>query len=180
MSFIYSKTTGGFYPVEDQAEYEAAGTWPTDGVEVTHERREALYGKTVVADANGFPVAYVPSLQALQAAQIGQLAAGYAAAIAQPVNFTTAAGVTKTFQADQASIQNLSSMLAAFTPAGAVPSGFYWVAADNTKVPFTLVDMQGLAAALGSQGWDAFQRLQQRKAAVLAASSAPSIAAVIW
>jgi hypothetical protein len=120
------------------------------------------------------------SMPALRIAQFGLLAASYAAAIAQPVTFTTTAGASKTFQTDPASIQNLSSMLAAFGPAAAAPSGFYWVAADNTQVPFTLADMQGLAAALGSQGWDAFQRLQQRKAAVLAASSAPSIAAVIW
>lgn len=116
----------------------------------------------------------------LQAAQIGLLAGGYAAAIAQPVAFTTAASVTKTFQADPASIQNLSSMLAAFTPAGAAPSGFYWVAADNTQVPFTLADMQGLAKTIGNQGWAAFQNLQARKAAVLAASSSAAIAAVVW
>lgn len=120
------------------------------------------------------------SMPALQAAQIGLLAGIYATAIAQPVTFTTAAGVTKTFQADQASIQNLSSMLAAFGPAGAAPTGFYWVAADNTQVPFTLADMQGLAKTIGNQGWAAFQNLQARKAEVLAASSAASIAAIVW
>jgi hypothetical protein len=172
---IFSKKTGGFYDTADKDLYDEAGTWPDDGVEVPQEVRDALQGKHVVADANGNPVEYSPSLTEHKVAKIQSLAGNYAAAIAQPVTY---AG--KVYQADAASVDNLSSMLAAFTPAGAAPTGFYWVAADNTQVPFTLADMQGLAAAMGAQGWAAFQRFQTRKAAVMAATSAEAVAAIVW
>lgn len=92
------------------------------------------------------------------------LSDGYAQAIARPVTITTHAGVTKAYQADAASRQNVRDMLAAYSPAGALPTDFYWVAADNTQVPFVLSDLQELAAALGAQGWAAFQKLQTLKA----------------
>lgn len=92
------------------------------------------------------------------------LDAGYAQAIAQPVTITTHAGVTKAYQADPASRQNVHDMLTAYAPSGALPADFYWVAADNTQVPFVLSDLQELAAALGAQGWSAFQKLQTLKA----------------
>lgn len=100
------------------------------------------------------------------AAQLAALAATYETAIAQPVSFTAAAGVTKTYQADPQSRQNVADMLNAYTHAGALPAGFYWVAEDNTQVPFTLADLQGLAAELGAQGWAAFQALQAGKKAL--------------
>ncbi|MDB5822153.1 MAG: putative phage tail fiber protein [Herminiimonas sp.] len=86
MNFIYSKTTGGFYPLDMQADYEAAGTWPTDGVEVTQEQREALHGKTVGADANGFPVEVQPS-----APTVEQLIAANVAAIQSELDRQAAA-----------------------------------------------------------------------------------------
>lgn len=120
------------------------------------------------------------TLAAAQAAQIAAMATAYGLAIAQPVNFTTAAGVTKSFQADPQSVSNLQSMLAACTPAGKTPTGFYWVSADNTQVPFALADMQGLASAIGAQGWAAFQQLQARKATINAATSVTAVQAVTW
>lgn len=130
--------------------------------------------------ANGVFAAPSASLTDAQSAQIAKMAASYAAAISQPVSFTSAGGVSKTFQADAQSVANLQSMLAACTPAGKAPTGFYWVAADNTQVPFTLADMQGLAQAIGAQGWAAFQQLQALKATILAATSVSSVQAVSW
>ena len=89
---------------------------------------------------------------------------GYAQAIALPVTITTHAGVAKAYQADADSRQKVHDMLAAYSPAGALPADFYWVATDNTQVPFVLADLQELAAALGAQGWAAFQKLQTLKA----------------
>lgn len=103
------------------------------------------------------------------AAQIAELVTTYETAISQPVSFTTAAGVKQTYQTDPASRQKMADMLNAYEHTGAVPTGFYWVAADNTQVPFTLADLQGLANEVGAQGWAAFQALQAGKNALGAA-----------
>jgi hypothetical protein len=61
-TFIYSPSRNGFYLIADQAEYEgSAAGWPDDGIEMTQEQREALYGKQIGLDANGFPVAVEPA-----------------------------------------------------------------------------------------------------------------------
>ena len=120
------------------------------------------------------------TLAQAQAAQNAALYASYLAAISQPVNFTTAAGVSKSFDADAASIASAQQMLAAFSGAGAVPAGFYWVAADNTQVAFTFKDLQGLAQVLGNQGWTQFQALQSLKAQVNAAATVAAAQAVVW
>ena len=71
-------------------------------------------------------------------------------------------------------------MLLAFGYTQTVPSGFYWVSLDNTQVPFTYADMQGLAAAFGLQGASAFQHLQTQKNAVLAATTVSAVQAITW
>jgi hypothetical protein len=124
------------------------------------------------------PYAPVSPLAQAQAAQIALMAAAYQGAIAQNVTFTTAGGVSKAFQADPGSISNVQSMLAAYKTA--VPTGFYWLAADNTQVAFTLADLQGLAKAMGDQGWSAFQRLQVAKASIAAAMTVAAAQAVVW
>lgn len=42
MSRYYSPTTGGFYSERYRERYEAAGTWPSDAVEITEEQHNAL------------------------------------------------------------------------------------------------------------------------------------------
>lgn len=103
-----------------------------------------------------------------QAAQLEAAAEAYTQAIAKPVAFTPAGGVMRTFQTDPASIQNMANMLLAFAPPATAPPGFYWVAADNTQVPFTYQDLQGLAQAVGAQGFQAFRSYQTAKAAIAA------------
>lgn len=122
--------------------------------------------------------AWVQSLSGAQAQQIGKMYFAYEAAIAQDVSFTTAALVTKMFQADPQSVANAQAMLAAYKIA--VPAGFYWVSRDNTQVAFTLADLQGLAKAMGDQGWGAFQTLQTRKASILAGTTIAAVQAVVW
>lgn len=120
------------------------------------------------------------SLPAARDRQKAILEVAYAAASSADVSFTTAAGVAKTYQADGSSQHVLLRAWTGYDAAGAVPSGFYWVAADNTQVPFTLADLKGLYATMLAQGWAAFQHLQQRKAQVLAASDVASVQAVVW
>ena len=120
------------------------------------------------------------TLWAAQVTQIGILAGDYLNAISQPVSFTTAAGVVKTYQADKVSVQNLIEMTLTFTKAGATPTGFYWVAQDSTQVPFAFADLQNLAAAIGAPGVVAYQHLQTLKADVLAATTVTAVQAVVW
>lgn len=59
---LYSAKAKGFFPLDMQAMYEAAGTWPTDGAPVTAEDHAALMvaqaaGKLIQPDAQGNPVA---------------------------------------------------------------------------------------------------------------------------
>ena len=42
MTTLYSNKARGFFPADMQAAYEAAGTWPADGVEVTPEDEAKL------------------------------------------------------------------------------------------------------------------------------------------
>ena len=121
-----------------------------------------------------------PVADAVKSVQVAALEAAYQNAVNQDVSYTTRAGVTSTFQADATSIQNVANMLNAFSGTQAVPSGFYWVAADNTQVPFTYSDIQGLASAMGTQGFAAFANLQAKKALVAAATTADAVFAVTW
>ena len=119
-------------------------------------------------------------LATAQAAQIATLNAAYQNAIVQDVSYTSVAGVTKTYQADTTSQQNLLIATTGYNLAGATPAGFYWVAADNTQVPFALADLHGLYLAMLAQGATAFQHLQTQKAAVNAATTAAAALAVTW
>ena len=115
-----------------------------------------------------------------QNAQIQALATSYAAAIQIPVSYTSKGGVTKAYQADPQSVANLTQMLLTFQAGAATPAGFYWVSVDNTRVPFTYADMQGLASAFGAQGVPAFQQLQNLKSEVLAATTVSAVQAIVW
>jgi hypothetical protein len=115
-----------------------------------------------------------------QQAQLTTLTAAYQSAIAQPVSYTSKGGITKMYQADPQSLSNLQNTLLGLQAAGATPSGFYWVAADNTQVSFAYADLQGLAAAMLAQGWAAFQQLQTLKAHVNAATTVSAVQAVVW
>ncbi len=119
-------------------------------------------------------------LATAQQNKLQSLAQAYQSAIQLPVSYTSKGGVTKTYQADDQSVANLTKMLLAFQAAGVTPAGFYWVSFDNTQVPFTYADMQGLASAFGTQGAGAFQHLQTLKASVSAATTVSAVQAVNW
>ena len=104
-----------------------------------------------------------------------ELEAAYLAAVAQPVTY-----LGTTFQADADSQSTLNKVLTALTPAGATPAGFYWVDAANNQVVMTLAQLQGLAAAMLTQGWTAFQHLQTLKAQVRGATDVAAVDAVVW
>lgn len=126
----------------------------------------------------------VPTLAQAQATQIALLTAAYQNAIQQPVSYTSKGGVTKTYQTDQQSIDNLRNSITGCAGLGLTATGIppcpYWVAFDNTQVPFTVADVQGLAAVVYQQGATAFQHLQTQKAAVNAATTVAAVQAIVW
>ncbi|MFL9893737.1 DUF4376 domain-containing protein [Paraburkholderia sp. RL17-381-BIF-C] len=115
-----------------------------------------------------------------QAAQMSALTVAYQAAVQQPVSFTTAAGTAKTFQADSNSQNVLLIATTGYNLAGATPQGFYWVADDNTQVPFALADLKGLYAVMLQQGNTAFQTLQTLKAQVRSAATIAAVQSITW
>lgn len=124
---------------------------------------------------------YMPnSLAYAQSQQCAQIDAAYYAAIQQSVTFKTAGGVTQTFEADTDSQQIVMQATQGYAIAGTTPTGFYWVAADNTHVPFVLADLQGLYQVILTQGWAAFQKRQNLKGQINAASTVAAVQAIAW
>lgn len=134
---------------------------------------EPFDGGSVVTDDS-------QSLAAVQVRQCAMLDAAYTSAIAQAVSFTNAAADTHSYQSDPDSVGKLSACLLGWMSAATVPEGFYWLAADNTRVTFTWADLQGLAAALINAGHAAFAVLQDLKVAVRAATTADAVRAIVW
>jgi hypothetical protein len=123
---------------------------------------------------------WVLNLSRAAADKLQDLATAYQAAITQAVQYTSVGSITSAFQATPAAIDNLEHMMLAFQPPNVLPAGFYWVAADNSQVPFTYADLLGLAQTIGAQGFVAFKNLQQKKIAALAATTAEQLAAITW
>ena len=115
-----------------------------------------------------------------QSNQRDLIESAYARAVTASVSFTTSAGVTKIYQADADSQSSLKDALIGFTPAGTTPSGFYWRSLDNTNIPFTLADLQGLAQAMIGQGWAAFQKRINLLAQIAAATTTSQVETITW
>jgi len=118
-------------------------------------------------------------LQALQAAQNALNYASYLQAIQGPVSYTSKGGITTQYQADPGSVANLQSTILGFQLTQATPSGFYWVALDNTQVPFEYADLLGLAQAMALPGAAAFAKWQSLKAQV-AAADLSTVSSIVW
>lgn len=119
-------------------------------------------------------------LAAAQSSKINEINASYRAAVCADISFTTAAGTAQTFQADPGSQTVLMQSVSGFNQSGKVPSGFYWVASDNTQVPFTLEDLNGLYQAMLNRGWGAFKNRHDKRTAVREATTVSDVNAIVW
>jgi hypothetical protein len=88
------------------------------------------------------------------------------------------------FQADLSSQNTLNKAIVSLQGlvaiGGTFPPDFGWASEDNTMVPMTLVQLQGLAASMLIPAWTAFARQQTRKATIRAATTLAEVVAVIW
>jgi len=114
---------------------------------------------------------YIPTLPELAATKVAQLTAAYQTAIQQPVTY-----MGTTFQADDASRASITEAVAP----DPLPDGYEWLDANNVFVPMTSAQLQSLAAVMRKQVQVAFVKLQERKAAVRAATTVAQIGAVVW
>lgn len=143
-------------------------TFPSNWLQnATQDDLDAL-GIIVIPD----PIPAAPTLLELQTAKILEMHVAYNDAIQVDVAY-----MNTTFQADTSSQVTLSKSLAGM--GGTAPAGFYWVDSNNNQVPMTFAECQGLAAVMFDQGWAAFQRLQNKKAAIMAADI-NSVGAITW
>ncbi|MGJ3448631.1 tail fiber assembly protein [Enterobacter ludwigii] len=65
MTYFYSASTNAFYPLELKKDYEEAGTWPEDTVDISEAEYQALLsgqseGLEITPDANGRPTLSEP------------------------------------------------------------------------------------------------------------------------
>ncbi|WP_165494252.1 DUF4376 domain-containing protein [Aquitalea sp. USM4] len=162
MTIWFNKKDGTLHDDMDGAALALPG-WPQGMVKATAEQIN--------------PPATLAIVQSTQSAVIDQ---AYSAAVTADISFTTAAGVTATFQADPDSQQVLSVSLQGYERAGAVPDGFFWKATDNTKVPFTLTDLGALDKAMLDRGWVAFQKKTTLKEAIAAATTVAEVQSITW
>lgn len=103
--------------------------------------------------------------------QISTLKAAYTTAIQLPVAY-----MATTFQADDYSRKVLTECLAGDT----VPDDFYWLDANNVKVPMTYVQAKGLANAMLVQNQPLFNNLFTKKTAVRDALTVADVLLVQW
>ena len=111
----------------------------------------------------------------VRAEKLAQLERAYENAVQQPVAY-----MDTTFQADNDSQTILTKTLTSLNPFGGVPPGFAWWDSANNAVPMTLAELNGLAMAMLTQGWGAFQHKQAKKEAARDAPTVEAVNAVEW
>lgn len=151
-------------------------------IDITDEEWLACLTTTGYSISDGELVAPSASflLAQAQALQSSVIDNAYATASTLAISFKTAGGVQGSFDADSQSQTLLMQSTQGYGIAGATPAGFYWKAADNTLVPFTLADLQGLYGAMLAQGWTAFQKRSTLKAKISAATTIEAVRAISW
>ncbi len=162
--------------------YTPDGTLPSGVIPCTQAQAQAF--QSYAPDMSTTPPSIIdaPASVLLAAAQANQNALNYQSyleAIQGPVSYTSKAGITKLYQADPRSVSNLHSVILGFQLAQATPTGFYWVALDNSHTPFEYADLLGLAQAMALPGAAAFAKRQSLKAQV-AAADLSTVASIVW
>ena len=118
------------------------------------------------------------SLSAIQSAQIALVTKGYEAAIAAPVTYKTAAGVTAMFSTDAKAVSYLQGVIAAGSAAW---TANLWLSnAGAVITPFSFADVQGLAAAIEAVDTPEYQELLKLIGEIDAATTVSAVQSIIW
>jgi hypothetical protein len=166
--------------------YDSTDSPVPEGVEaiaLSHDEWQAclaVQGGWTVNDDKLSPPSPEFLLSQARGAQKRTITASYNSAVVSDISFTTEGGVTKKFEADAESAASVARAAQSYSILGETPSGFYWISSDNTPVPFTLKDIQGLNAAITAQGWEAFQTRSKLKAKLASAKDIDEIMSIKW
>jgi hypothetical protein len=165
--------------VENVIEWDESSDWTApDGAESVR-----ILSGQIPMIGGGVDVTTPSEAELLASAQESQKAAvdgAYALCVSADIEFKTASGVAKTFQADAGSQMVLMQATQGYRIAGAVPPNFFWKAADNTLVAFALADLEGLYVTVLGRGWAAFQKRATLKAEIDAATTVEAVQAIEW
>lgn len=145
-----------------------ASVWPNQGAVTDDDLRYLAF-----ADPKS-------TTKGARADQIAIVTQAFQAAASANVKYTSEGGVAETYQADEASLTRIERSYTLYTAEGATPSGFYWVAANNKQVAFTLTDLKNLDSVTGAQYEAAFQHLQTLKGQINAATTVAAVRAFTW
>ena len=113
-----------------------------------------------------------PTLEQVQAKQKSLIETAYQTAITAPIAY-----MNTSFQADNASQDILVKVLLGMQVAGATPSGFAWLDANNVLVPMALADLQGLYGAILTRGQVEFTKKVAAKNAINVATTIAGVEA---
>lgn len=116
----------------------------------------------------------VEKLNKEKTVKLNNLVIDYQIAITKDITYNSVI-----YQADKASQDDLNVVLTGLGT-NDVPTGFYWVAKDNSHNPFTKIDLTNLSKLLVDRGWTAFNKLQVAKGKVNGATDIASVDNVVY
>lgn len=132
------------------------------GLNVFHYNCEMYISGTEEQVATGFSLAATYDFQAGINKDKGEyINLDRAKALVAPVLFEG-----NYYDADDASIANLTATVAAFNAGVPVPAGFTWRTADNQNIPMTLQNLVALAGTFLASRFAAYQQSWAAKAAL--------------
>jgi len=138
---------------------------------------QALNPSIWTPSANGLIESTDAQTQLLAQAQAKQkslIETAYQNAITAPIAY-----MSTSFQADNASQDILVKVLVGMQVAGATPSGFAWLDANNVGWAMTLADLQGLYGAILTRGQVEFAKRLVAKNAINVAATVVEVEAVV-
>jgi hypothetical protein len=150
MAYHWSPSRLSFYPTEMRTDYEAAGSWPGDAVEVADSvfadfSGSPPAGKLRGAGANGLP-AWVDPPPPTKTGRLADLAAYRFARETAGIYFKASAALTPSPYATDRDAQSKIIGASVRAAAGKLP-GVLWKCMDGSFVPLTAADVIALADA---------------------------------
>ena len=118
-----------------------------------------------------------PSLDDVKREKTNQLYRAYLEATRADIEYLSVGEVVGTYQANESSLTALGTALDGFET---TPAGYFWLDAQNTRVPFTREDLSGLRAEIATRDFQLFTRYQDYKASVVLATKKEQVALVAW
>lgn len=113
--------------------------------------------------------------------KLSEMQSEYVKFISSSIQYKSKGSIETMFQSDENSLNNLRSLLIGLgSNPKLLPKEFFWVAEDNSHVPFTYEDMELLGNAIALRGISAFANLQDKKSQIRDADNVSSVNSIVW